>query len=207
MVFMILLRGSLLVDRVCTMFTGSTVTMGNVTPIQAIHLGVSQCTTNNMSRVYDNPHPLPCCTWVANWDGCVRNISKTMIVKVVLVLTWTKVGWPTLGWGLGSTGGGVLSCLWAQQWSGSVICRWERCSCSYSDAWWHSGVFGVWYLMNITMSVWHRSNHRYEWVEYCQEPLLVLWNAHWRTELTPIHVWERTLSGPFLQYTICILIC
>ena len=53
MVFVILLRGSLLVDRVCTMFTGSTVTMGNVTPIQAIHLRVSQCTTNNMSRVYD----------------------------------------------------------------------------------------------------------------------------------------------------------
>ena len=66
MVFMILLRGSLLVDRVCMMSTGSTVTMGNVTSIQAIHLRVSQCTTNNMSRVYDNPHPLPCFTWVAN---------------------------------------------------------------------------------------------------------------------------------------------
>ena len=116
-----------------------------------------------LALLLGRPHPLPCCTWVAYWDGCVRNINKTMIVKVVLVLTWTKVGWPKLGWGIGSTGGGVLPCLWAQWWSGAVICRWERCSCSRSDAWWCSGVFGVWYLMNITMSVWHRSNHNNYW--------------------------------------------
>ena len=106
---------------------------------------------------------LLCCTQVANWDGCVRDISKTIIVKVVLVLTWTKMGWPKLGWGIGSTGSGVLLCLWAQQWSGSAICRWWRCTCSCSDAWSHSGVFGGWYLMNITMSVWHRSNHNNYW--------------------------------------------
>ena len=70
----------------------------------------------------------------------------------------------------------VEYCLWAWQWPGSVICRQKRCSCSCSDAQSCSGVFGGWYLRNMTISVWHRNNHNNYW-HGAQNTELVKWSG------------------------------
>ena len=76
-----------------------------------------------------------------------------------------------------STGGRVIPCLWAQWWSRFVICRWWRCSCSYSGTQSCSGVFGGWYLRNITMIVWHRNNHNIYWCgAQNTELVIVVWD-------------------------------